>query len=245
MKVNSVVKEAGKSAFAKYREVYYGTAPLLEVIHVEAAILIANSVPGALGLWLRSKLYRTVFASCGSGVVFGRHLTLRHPHKIRLGRNVIIDDNVVLDAKGEDNHGITIGDNVYIGRNTIVYCKNGDIALEKGVNLSSNCQMFSAHNLTVGAGTVVGAFSYFLSGGEYDMASPVPFAEQGIHPAKGDLTIGRNCWIGAHVTIVDGASVGEHCVVGAGAVVTQPLPADSVAVGVPAKVIRSLKKDEA
>ena len=45
---------------------------------------------------------------------------------------------------------------------------------------------------------------------------------------------------GAHVTVVDGASVGDHCVVGAGAVVTKPLPPNSLAVGVPARVVRSI-----
>jgi acetyltransferase-like isoleucine patch superfamily enzyme len=240
MKVNTVVGDRGKSALAKYRELYYGDAPWLEVLHVELVLLLANSVPGAFGLWLRSKLYRTLFASVGDGVVFGRNLTLRHPQKIRIGSRVIVDDNVVLDAKGRDNLGIIIGDGVYIGRNTIVYCKNGDIRLEDRVNLSSNCQVFSANHLTVGEGTVVGAFTYFLSGGEYDYASAVPFCEQGGKPSKGDLLIGRNCWIGAHVVVVDAACIGEHCVIGAGAVVTKPVPAHSVAAGVPAKVIKSL-----
>lgn len=241
MKFHSVIQDRQRSSFAKYRALYYGRAPLLEVLYAEFIIALANSVPGALGLWLRSRLYRTLFASVGRGVVFGRSLTLRHPHKIRIGNHVIIDDNVVLDAKGEGNRGITIGDEVYVGRNTIIYCKNGDITLEDRVNLAANCQLFSAYRLTVGAGTVVGAFTYLLSGGEYDYASPVPFCEQTGQPARGELTIGRNCWLGAHVTVVDGASVGEHCVVGAGAVVTKPIPAHSVAVGVPARVVKSIQ----
>ena len=43
--------------------------------------------------------------------------------------NVVIDDNCLLDAKGESNRGIRIGDGVFIGRNTILSCKNGDIEL--------------------------------------------------------------------------------------------------------------------
>ena len=54
---------------------------------------------------------------------------LRHPHKIHIGSNVVIDDNCLLDAKGETNRGIRIGDGVFIGRNTILSCKNGDIEL--------------------------------------------------------------------------------------------------------------------
>jgi len=93
----------------------------------------------------------------------------------------------------------------------------------------------------IGAGTVVGAYSYLLSGGEYDMAdAQTPFCEQdGMH-SKGPLTIGRNCWLGARVTVLDAACIGEHCVIGAGAVVTRPVAANRVAVGVPARETRSL-----
>ena len=44
-----------------------------------------------------------------------------------IGDNVVIDDLCCLDAKGTDNHGITIGNGVFVGRNTILSCKNGDI----------------------------------------------------------------------------------------------------------------------
>ena len=54
------------------------------------------------------------------------------------------------------------------------------------------------------------------------------------------MRIGRNCWLGAHVTVTDRGEIGEHCVVGAGAVVTRALPPHSVAVGVPARVVRTL-----
>ena len=56
---------------------------------------------------------------------------LRHPHKIRIGDNVVIDDNCLIDAKGESNAGIRIGSGVFIGRNTILSCKNGDIELAR------------------------------------------------------------------------------------------------------------------
>jgi acetyltransferase-like isoleucine patch superfamily enzyme len=238
-KVHSVQQDK-RSAYARYRSLYYGSLSKTEVFNAEVIQALCGSLPGALGLWLRSKLYPSLFAAVGRGTVFGRHLTVRHPHKIRIGENVIIDDNVVLDAKGDTNLGIAIGDNVYIGRNTIVYCKDGDITLERGANISSNCQIFSANRLTVGPNTVVGAFTYLLSGGDYDYASPVPFAEQDAKPSRGDLAIGANCWIGAHVTVVDAASIGPHCVIGAGAVVTRPIERDSLAVGVPARVVKSI-----
>ena len=53
-----------------------------------------------------------------------------------------------------------------------------------------------------------------------------------------DITIGRNTWIGARVIVVAGVSIGDGCIVGAGSVVTQSIPPDSVAVGVPARVVK-------
>ena len=73
---------------------------------------------------------------------------LRHPHKIRIGDNVVIDDNCLIDAKGDANRGITIGSGVFVGRNTILSCKNGDIELGDGANVGFNCEIFSASRVT-------------------------------------------------------------------------------------------------
>lgn len=236
-KVKSV---GGASAFAKYRGLFYGDRSSGYIMASELIQLFTQGLPGALGLVLRKNLYPMLFKSAGRGCIFGRNITLRHAHKISLGEGVILDDNSVVDAKGETNSGIQIGNGVYVGRNTIVYCKNGDIAISDAVNISANCQIFSSNKLTIGTNTVIGAFAYLLSGGEYDYRSPLPFAQQSGQETKGPLEIGANCWLGAHVTVTDAASIGEHCVIGAGAVVTKPVPANSIAVGIPARVIKSL-----
>jgi acetyltransferase-like isoleucine patch superfamily enzyme len=235
------IKADQGGAFAKYRTLIYGDQSLGKVVLGETLFFLFGSMPGAPGLFLRMKLYPMLFASCGRKVVFGKNLTLRHAHKITLGDQVVIDDNVVLDAKGQDNKGIVIGDGVYIGRNSIVYCKGGDLELGDRVNLSSNCQVFSSNKLRIGEGTMIGAFSYLLSGGEYDRESEVPYADQSGMETKGPLLIGANCWLGARVTVLDAACVGDDSVLAAGAVVTRSFPENSLLGGVPA---RSLKSEE-
>jgi serine acetyltransferase len=126
--VNLVIGRPGFGALLKY----------------ELVQLLSQWVPGALGLVLRKRLYRTLLGACGRNVVFGQGVVLRHPHKIRIGDNVVVDDHCLLDAKGEDNTGITIGSGVFIGRNTILSCKNGDIVLADGANIGFNCELFSA-----------------------------------------------------------------------------------------------------
>ena len=55
------------------------------------------------------------------------------------------------------------------------------------------------------------------------------------------VTIGNNVWIGGNVTILPGVTIGDNCTIGAGSVVTHDIPANSIAAGNPAKVIKKLK----
>ena len=231
----------GGSVARKYFEVTYGPMPRWKAVLMEILQLLLCNVPGALGLFLRSKLYRPFFGACGRRVAIGRGVTLRHPSKIFLGEGVVLDDRSTLDAKGSSNRGIALGDGVFVGRGTTVYCKNGDISIAANASLSASVIVFSSNDLAIGEGTMVGSFSYLLSGGEYDTASPVPFCRQSGMETKGPLRIGSNCWLGAHVTVLDAASsIGDGAVVGAGAVVVSPIPPRSLALGVPAKVRRVL-----
>ena len=229
------------SAWQTYRKLYFGDVSLARAARTEATTFLFGSLPGALGLGLRKFAYPGLFAEAGSKTVFGRNLTLRHPQKIRLGSGVILDDGVVLDAKGDNNAGISIGNNVYIGRNTIIYTKDGNIRIGDNVNISSNCQIFSSGDLEIGDGTLIAAFCYILNGGSYEThKNAPPFAQQNGTSSKGPTRIGDNCWVAAHATITDGVTIGTHCVVGAGAVVLNDLPPDTLCAGLPARKMRDL-----
>ncbi len=238
-KLKDTVRGGRGSAADKYFAVTYGPMPRWKAVLAELTCLLLTNLPGAAGLFLRSRAYRFFLGECGRGVVIGRGVTFRHPGKIRLGNGVILDDGCVVDAKGDGNAGITMGDGCYVGRNSIVYCKGGSITLEEGVNISANCILFSSNSLTVGSGCMIGAYCYFLSGGEYDVDSDAPFAAQSGMKTAGPMVIGSNCWFGARVTVLDAAgNVGADCVFGAGAVVTRSVPERSVCVGVPARAVR-------
>jgi acetyltransferase-like isoleucine patch superfamily enzyme len=162
---------------------------------------------------------------------------LRHAHKIHIGSNVVLDDNCLVDAKGESNRGIRIGDGVFVGRNTILSCKNGDIELADAANLGFNCEVFSASRVTIGKGVLMAAYSYVI-GGDHDFSDPSkPVLEQG--RTSSGVAIGDGVWIGAGAKILDGLSVGDGAVIGAGAVVRESVPASAIAVGIPARVVGS------
>ena len=120
-----------RSASEKYQDLVVGSRDFFRLVHFECVVLFTSWVPGALGLLLRKIFYPTLLGSCGRGVVFGQGVTLRHPHKIHIGEGTVIDDQVLLDAKGVANQGIRIGERGFIGRNTILSCKDGDISAIK------------------------------------------------------------------------------------------------------------------
>jgi acetyltransferase-like isoleucine patch superfamily enzyme len=105
-----------------------------------------------------------------------------------------------------------VGRSVYVG----VYCCLGDVTLEDDVLLGSHVSVMN--------GT-----------GQHGMDRlDVPIREQpGVWPR---VTIGRDSWVGDRAVVM--ADVGKHCVIGAGSVVTKPVPDYAIAVGSPARVIR-------
>jgi acetyltransferase-like isoleucine patch superfamily enzyme len=197
--------------------------------------LLSQNIPGALGFALRKALYPSLLGACGRNVVFGQNVVLRHPAKIRLGDNVVVDDNCLLDAKGASNAGITIGSGVFIGRNTILSCKDGDILVEDGANIGFNCELFSASRVRVGRGTLLAAYCYLI-GGDHDFSDPDrPVLEQGRRSLG--VSVGEGAWLGAGAKILDGVTIGDRAIVGAGAVVRDAVPDGSIAVGIPARVV--------
>lgn len=227
----------GAGAAAKYRALIIGQPGLWALVKYEAVVACTQYVPGALGLFLRKTAYRWLLGRCGRNVVFGQNVVLRHPHKIRIGDNVVIDDNCLIDAKGDDNNGVTIGRGVFIGRNTILSCKNGDIEIGDEVNVGFNCEVFSASRVSIGQGTLLAAYTYLI-GGDHDVSNrSVGISEQG-RRSRG-ITVGEGVWLGARVSVLDGVSIGDRAIVGAHAVVRHDVPAGATAVGVPARLLPS------
>ena len=223
------------SARDKYSALIVGRPGWEALLKHELVVMLSQSVPGALGLALRRSLYPLLLGACGRNVVFGQNVVLRHPHKIHVGDNVVIDDNCLVDAKGESNAGIRIGRGVFVGRNTILSCKNGDIELGDGANIGFNCEIFSASRVRIGANVLVAAYCYLI-GGDHDFSDASrPILTQARTSAG--ITVGDGAWLGAGAKVLDGVEIGANAVIGAGAVVRTSVPANATAVGVPARIL--------
>jgi len=202
--------------------------------------MICAPAPGALGLALRKIFYPKLLQSCGKGVVFGKDVVIRHGLKIRIGNKVVIDDGCVLDARGDHNQGICIGDRVILGRNTVLGCKDGDILIgdNVGIGTFSLVHAVGGNRVILEDSALLAPFVYLVGGGTHTFQdTSVAITEQEL-VYKGGITLSRNCWLGARVTVLDGTTIGRDAVIGAGAVVTESIPDFAIAVGVPAKVVK-------
>jgi acetyltransferase-like isoleucine patch superfamily enzyme len=231
-----------KSKADKYRDLVIGRPGLGPLFLYELVAICTSWVPGALGLFLRSKMYPWILGGVGRNVVFGMNVTLRHPHKIRIGDNVVIDDGCCLDAKGTDNKGLLVGSGVFIGRNTILSCKNGDIEIDEGANIGFNCEIFSASRVHVGKNILMAAYTYLVGGDHLFDRTDIPVLQQG-RTARG-IDVGDGVWLGAHVVVTDGSVIGRDAIIGAGAVVVGEIPEFAIATGIPARVTRDRRTSE-
>ena len=229
-----------RGVLAKYQDLIVGSRSLGRLILYELVITFTSWVPGALGLALRRVAYPWLLGGIGRNVSFGQNVVLRHPHKIRIGDDVVVDDLVVLDAKGDHNVGISIGNGVFLGRGTILSCKDGDIELGDHVNMGFHCEIFSGSRVVVGRHGLFAAYTYLVGGGHEFERADTPVLEQG--RASLGITLDENVWLGTGAKVLDGVRIGKNVVVGANAVVNADVPDGVIAGGVPARVIR--KRDE-
>lgn len=94
--LQALLTDAKRPAFTKYQRFCIGSSNLWFLLKYEIITSLFGPLPGALGLALRGEFFRILLGRMGSNVVFGRNVVLRHPQKIHLGDNVIIEDNCVL-----------------------------------------------------------------------------------------------------------------------------------------------------
>jgi acetyltransferase-like isoleucine patch superfamily enzyme len=232
----------GEPAARAYQDFVVGSRSWSRLLLQELVGVGLGPVPGAAGLLLRKQLWPLLFQSCGSGTVFGRDITLRHPGKMRLGAGVMIDDDCLLDAGGAADGGFCLEDGVLISRSSRLVAHGSGLWLGPRVNVGADCSLFvGGGGLRVGADTMFAAHCY-IGGGKYDVDQPidVPMSQRSVRDSA-PTVIEEDCWIGAGAIVLSGVTIGRGSVIGAGAVVTRDIAPYSIAVGQPARVQRRRK----
>ena len=162
---------------------------------------------------------------------------LRNPHVITRGF-VFLDRGA--DIYARRGYGrLILGKWVHLGVNTALRCHEGTLSLGDKSNLGRDISINCYLDVEIGDSALF-ADDVYISDFDHRFDDlTMPIKDQGI--AKSRVRIERDVWLGTKVTVCRGVVIGEGTVVGANAVVTNDLPAFSVAVGVPARVIKDRK----
>jgi len=158
-------------------------------------------------------------ARCGAFIRFpveGELLEALDEGRLRIGAGTLLEPGCWITMAAEAQ--IEIGEGCFLNRNT----------------------MLAAHDRIEIGDHVMFANGCFVGDAAHRFDDPEqPITWQGF-TSKGPVRIGPNCWFGVNCVVASGVSVGERCVVGANSVVTEDLPAQTIAAGSPAKVIKQI-----
>ncbi|HMB56357.1 MAG TPA: acyltransferase [Arenimonas sp.] len=133
------------------------------------------------------------------------------------GTRIDISEGVVIDAFVKIKPVGGVGD-VFIGPDSVI---------------NSGCVLYSGNGIRMGRGVLVAANCTFAPVNHEYARRDVPIAKQGFRAGKGGIVIGDDVWIGANCVILDGAQIGDGCVVAAGSIVRGALEAYGVYGGNP------------
>lgn len=115
------------------------------------------------------------------------------------------------------------------------------LSLGERVVINAFCQIFAGGGVSIGDGTMISSHCA-LSTVTHPVDHPARIAvtREEAEALHGPIVLGRNVWLGMGAIVLPGVTIGDHAVVGAGAVVTADVPARTVVVGVPARVRRTI-----
>jgi acetyltransferase-like isoleucine patch superfamily enzyme len=165
--------------------------------------------------------------------------SLGYPANIEIGRHCRIGKCKISAPARKDLGGgksVIIGANAYIGDGVVLSSQGGSISLGARTSVHDYTIVYGLGHVTVGEDSRIAAATVIVAHEHiYDVEASaireLPCFGQGV-------LIGRDCWIGAGARILDGVSIGDGAIVGAGSVVTHPVRAGTIVVGVPARFLR-------
>lgn len=197
-------------------------------------------------------LLRSIFFRAFRGVFFhfispskmtlvGRAVSIVGRSRLKMGKKIIIGDNVTLSAIGLE--GISLGDDVSIGDFSKLVVSSDFSNLGKGITLCDGVgigeysRIGGSGGVTIGKDTIIGQYLSCHPENHTFNDPSVAIKYQGTE--RGEIKIGEGCWLGSKVTVLAGSEVGNNCVIAAGAVVRGKFPDRCIIGGVPAKIIKA------
>ncbi|NMG11582.1 acyltransferase [Brasilonema sp. UFV-L1] len=200
--------------------------------------LLVNIPTRAVGSNLRILLYRNIFAHIGRSVYIEDGVKFMNTWSIKIGDEVKVLQGVSINATGHSNNSVCLEDKVTLERGIDIRAmKDTCIHIGEGTFIGPYVCLTGPGNIKIGKLCLIAAHvGIFANNHVFD--DPTQYIEdQGL--TRQGIVIEDDCWLGHAVTVLDGVTIGKGSIIGAGAVVTKDIPPFSVALGVPAKVVKS------
>ncbi|PKB42609.1 acetyltransferase-like isoleucine patch superfamily enzyme [Cellulophaga sp. RHA19] len=172
----------------------------------------------------------------------GQSVTVKHRSLFTSGKNLILDNNVFINALSEK--GIRFGDNVTISRNCTLICtgvishKGVGITIGNDTGINSYCYLGGQGGIEIGDNVIIGPQVKIFSENHNFSDGATIIKNQGV--TRLGVRIENDCWIGSGATILDGVVLKKRTVVAAGSVVNQSFEGNSLIGGIPAKLIKKI-----
>ena len=180
---------------------------------------------------LRTRLFTWLIASqfreIGSGSRISPPFRFWGLHQISIGEMVMVHQFIWIQAIGDE------------GSN-----EAAKIIIKSHARIGMGAHISAVRQIVIGEHVMLGRNVYISDHLHGYKDTTTLIANQGIDDIK-PVSIGRGSWLGNNVAVLPGASIGEHCVIGVNSVVSTPVPDFSVAVGMPARVVRNLRPNSA
>lgn len=197
-----------------------------------------------LATWFTAPYYgRVALANLHPRGFVSPRVTLHHD-ALTVGRHCFVGEGVLIyqDLRGGP---VSLGNGVHLHRDGILQTgEGGTIVIGDETHIQPRCQISAYQgSVRIGKRVEVGPSCAFYPY-NHALDPGVPIRRQPLR-SKSGIVIGDDVWLGYGVILLDGAEVGDGAVIGAGSVVTGRVPANAIAAGVPARVLRYRDESDA